>query len=114
MGSGGLLYNVSVDTLLTSVSNNQGTNPTDYNLYQNYPNPFNPETVIKYVLPERGYISLKVFNAIGKNITTLVNRTQEKGNYEIKFNGENLPSGIYFYRLEANGTIINKKMILLK
>ena len=114
MGSGGLLYNVSVDTLLTSVGNNQSINPTDYKLYQNYPNPFNPETVIKYVLPERSYISLKVFNATGENIATLVNCTQGKGNYEVTFNGKNSPSGIYFYRLEANGTTENKKMILLK
>ena len=113
-GSGGLLYNISVDTLLTSVGNNQSINPADYKLYQNYPNPFNPETVIKYVLPERSYISLKVFNATGKNIATLVNCRQGKGNYEVTFNGENSPSGIYFYRLEAHGTTINKKMILLK
>ncbi|MBL7129016.1 MAG: T9SS type A sorting domain-containing protein [Ignavibacteria bacterium] len=114
MGNGGLLYNISVDTLLTSISNNQSLNPTDYKLSQNYPNPFNPKTVIKYVLPERGYIGLKVFNVMGENIATLVNRTQDKGNYEVTFNGESLPSGIYFYRLEANGKTINKKMILLK
>ena len=114
MGSGGLLYNISVDTLLTSVSNNQNINPTDYKLHQNYPNPFNPETVIKYVLPERSYISLKVFNATGENIATLVNCTQGKGNYEVTFNGENSPSGIYFYQLETGNTILTKKMILLK
>ena len=114
MGNGGLLYNISVDTLLTSVGNNQSNNPTDYKLYQNYPNPFNPETVIKYTLPERSFVSLKVYNAIGENVATLVNNTQEIGIKEITFNGENLPSGIYFYRLEANGTTMNKKMILLK
>ena len=116
MGNGGLLYNINVDTndIPTSIGNNQNLSLSDYRLYQNYPNPFNPETVIKYMLPESGFVSLKVYNVMGKNVATLVNNKQENGNYEVTFNGENLPSGIYFYRLEANGTTINKKMILLK
>jgi hypothetical protein len=116
MGNGGLLYNINVDTndVPTSIGNNKNISLSDYRLYQNYPNPFNPETVIKYILPERGFVSLKVYNVMGENVTKLVNNTQEKGNHKVTFNGENLPSGIYFCRLEANGTTINKKMILLK
>jgi len=116
MGNGGLLYNINVDTndVPMSVGNNHNSNISEYELYQNYPNPFNPETVIKYSLPERGFVSLKVYNVIGENVATLVNNSQEKGTKEITFNGENLPSGIYFYRLEANGTNVTKKMILLK
>ena len=114
MGSGGLLYNVSVDTLLTSVSNNQNINPADYKLHQNYPNPFNPVTIIKYELPEKNFISLKIYNSLGKSVSTLVNKIQNKGSYEIKFNGANLTTGIYFYQLETGTTILTKKMILLK
>ena len=110
------MYNINVDTndIPTSIGNNQNLSLSDFKLYQNYPNPFNPETSINYMLPESGFVSLKVYNVMGKNVATLVNNKQENGNYEVTFNGENLPSGIYFYRLEANGTTINKKMILLK
>ncbi|MCB0752654.1 MAG: T9SS type A sorting domain-containing protein, partial [Ignavibacteriae bacterium] len=85
------------------------------NLDQNYPNPFNPTTTIKYSVPvSSGFVSLKVFDVLGKEITTLVNEVQQPGNYEVAFIAENLASGVYYYTLKANGNIITKKMILLK
>jgi hypothetical protein len=83
-------------------------------LYQNYPNPFNVSTIIKYKLEKRQYVSLKVFNIIGEETKTLVNEIQGEGEYEVVFNGEELPSGIYFYRLIAEKSIQTKKLVLMK
>ncbi len=84
-------------------------------LSQNYPNPFNPSTVINYQLPASSNVVLKIYNALGKGIATLVNTKQIAGSYEVEFNAENLPSGVYFYKLQ-NGSSISevKKMVLLK
>lgn len=93
--------------------------PTKFELFQNYPNPFNPITTINYQLPKKSFISIKIYDAIGRVIETLVGDEQMPGNYEIKFDGSNLASGIYFYKLisvESDGKQITllKKMILLK
>ncbi len=88
--------------------------PLKFSLDQNYPNPFNPETVISWQLAVRGTVSLKVFDVLGNEVATLVNEEQETGFHRINFNGENLASGIYFYQLQTNRFIQNKKMILLK
>ena len=83
-------------------------------LNQNYPNPFNPETVISWQLAIRSQVSLKVFDVLGNEVSTLANEEMEAGIHRISFNGENLASGIYFYQLKTNGFIQNRKMILLK
>jgi hypothetical protein len=87
-------------------------------LYQNYPNPFNPSTFISYKIPSGNYIStftrLNVFTILGEHIATLVNEKQSPGNYQVEFNGNNLPSGIYFYRLQSGNYVDTKKMILLR
>jgi hypothetical protein len=93
--------------------------PKEYALLQNYPNPFNPNTTIKYQVPELNFISLKVYDVLGSEVATLVNEEKPIGSYEVDFNshsGEvrNLPSGVYFYRLQANDFTQVKKMILLK
>lgn len=85
-----------------------------YNLVQNYPNPFNPITKIKYSLPQRSSVSLKIYDILGKEISTLVNEVKEMGNYEAVFDAANLSSGIYFYRIQAGNFIKTKKMILIK
>lgn len=85
-----------------------------YNLFQNYPNPFNPSTMIKFTVPEAAYVSLKVFNALGSEVAVLVDSNKEAGTYEVNFNGEALPSGIYFLQLKAGSYTNIKKMILLK
>ena len=83
-------------------------------LDQNYPNPFNPATKIKYSIPKRSYIILKVYDILGNEITTLLNEEKPAGTYEVTWNVVNLPSGIYFYRLQAGSFVETKKMILLK
>lgn len=88
--------------------------PTKFALTQNYPNPFNPRTKIKYSISERSKTTLKIFDILSRKISTLVNKQQPQGNYTVEFDGENLSSGIYFYRLQAGDFVETKKMILLK
>ncbi len=88
--------------------------PSDFVLGQNYPNPFNPTTTIKYQLREDGFVTIKVFNVLGKEIAILVNREQSAGNQEVKFDGSKLASGIYFYRMQSGSFSQTKKLIILK
>ena len=88
--------------------------PDKYVLYQNYPNPFNPNTVIRYSLKGNHFITLKVFDALGKEVAALVNEKQNAGTYEFDFDGSGLASGIFFYKLEADGFTETKSMVLLK
>lgn len=85
-----------------------------FNLTQNFPNPFNPSTKIKYTILNAGNVSLIVYDALGKEIATLVNEEKPTGKYEVEFNAANLTSGIYFYQLKAGSFVETKKMILLK
>jgi hypothetical protein len=85
-----------------------------YNLSNNYPNPFNPSTKITYSIPTRSNVSLKVFDLLGGEVLELVNGETEAGTYDIDFNAINLPSGIYFYRLQAGSFSQTRKMILLR
>jgi len=95
--------------------NDVNTTPvTDFELFQNYPNPFNPSTSIKYAIPSAQYASLKVFDVLGNEVATLVSEEKPAGSYEITFNAANLPSGVYFYRLQTGSFVETKKMILLK
>ena len=89
-------------------------NPKTFSLSQNYPNPFNPTTKIKYSVPENAYISLKIYNLLGQEVTTLFEGYRQTGNYEIIFNGKELSSGLYFYILKANDFLDTKKFMLLK
>lgn len=86
----------------------------NYSLSQNYPNPFNPNTTINYTVKERGFVQLKVYDVLGKEIVTLVKEEKPQGIYSVSFNGNNLPSGVYVYSLRVNEFIENKKMILLR
>jgi len=88
--------------------------PDEFVLSQNYPNPFNPETKIAYSIPVKGHVSLKIYNSIGKEVASLVNRSQNSGNYEVRFDGASLNSGVYFYKIQVNDFVQTKKMILLK
>ena len=108
----------------TDVVYNEKNKTFSFNLTQNYPNPFNPSTTIKYSIPSvyshllggvgGGFVILKIYDILGKEVTTLVNKEQAPGNYSIKFNSHNLPSGIYFYQLNAGQYFETKKMILIK
>jgi hypothetical protein len=88
--------------------------PTEFLLLQNYPNPFNPSTKIKYSVPQSSQVVVKVFDVLGNEIETLVNEEKSVGTYEISWTAENLPNGIYFYRIQARSFIETKKMLLLK
>jgi hypothetical protein len=85
-----------------------------YSLEQNYPNPFNPITTIKYEVPEKNFIMVKVFDVLGNEVLILVNDEKPAGEYDVEFNATGLPSGIYFYQLKAGNFVETKKMILLK
>lgn len=88
--------------------------PKDFRLSQNYPNPFNPSTKIKYSIPKEEKVLLTVYNLLGQKISELVNETKPAGNYEVVFDGKNLSSGVYLYRLQCGNFINTKKIILLK
>jgi hypothetical protein len=88
--------------------------PEKFELSQNYPNPFNPFTTIKYSLPESGNVKLNVYNLLGEQVAELVNGFKEAGVHTIKFNAENLISGLYIYKIESNGFVKSKKMTLIK
>jgi hypothetical protein len=90
------------------------TVPLEFALEQNYPNPFNPSTIIKYSIPENGYVTLDVYNLLGEKVASLVNGVQEAGRYEINFDASNLASGIYIYNLKSGSFNSVKKMLLMK
>jgi hypothetical protein len=102
-----------IDTTTSVIGLNDGI-PSVYQLHQNYPNPFNPATQIQYALPVAGHVTVDVFNPLGQKITTLVNAYETAGIHTVAFNGQDLPSGIYLYRIQTNGFFDVKKMILIK
>jgi hypothetical protein len=88
--------------------------PAEFVLNQNYPNPFNPTTTISYFVPKESFVSIKIYDFLGREVTTLVSETKSKGSYELSFNASNLTSGTYFCTLIANNYSETKKMIILK
>jgi hypothetical protein len=88
--------------------------PVSYDLSQNYPNPFNPVTTINYQLPQTGFVTLKTYDILGKEVATLVNEQKNQGRYSVDFNASHLASGVYIYQLRVNDYVSSKKMILLK
>jgi len=98
---------------VTSVKN-QNETPGMYELKQNYPNPFNPATTISFSITSSAFTTLKVYDMIGNEVATLVNKEKQAGNYEVRFNAANLSSGVYLYRLQAKDFTELKKMILLR
>ena len=97
----------------TSISASSSV-PKSFELQQNYPNPFNPSTVISYQMTVNSFVSLKVFDALGREITVLDDGFRNVGTHTVSFDASNLSSGIYFYRLEVDGQAQNKQMILVK
>jgi len=88
--------------------------PKEYSLLQNYPNPFNPSTIISFAVPERTKVILKVYDVLGAEVSELINGIKSPGRYEVEFYSNGLPSGIYFYTIQAGKFTDSKKMILLK
>jgi len=99
---------------LVGIVNNNGNIPGNFSLTQNYPNPFNPSTKISFSIPKSEFVSLKVFNSVGQEVESLLNKKLEPGSYDINFNAGKLSSGIYFYRFVAGNFAETKKMILLR
>jgi hypothetical protein len=104
---------VLTDDLGTGINNSE-TNPVQFKLHQNYPNPFNPSTVISYQVPMLSYVTLKICDVLGREISILVNEEKNAGSYKANFDGNNLTSGIYFYILKAGKFSAMNKMLLLQ
>ena len=88
--------------------------PDRFELNQNYPNPFNPVTNLEFGIPDLGFVTLKIYDALGKEVTTLVNQTLSPGKYKVEFNGSNLSSGVYYYKLKSGNFEVIRKMVMLK
>jgi len=110
----GKIYVYSMKKFLVDVNDNDNQMPQKYSLEQNYPNPFNPTTTINYSVRGKGFAQLKIYDVLGKEIATLVNEEKRQGRYSVKFNGTNLPSGVYIYTLRVNNFVQSRKMMLLK
>ncbi len=113
--TGGGLYILTKNGIVTSVpSRHESPLPSAYKLDQNYPNPFNPVTIINYQLPVSGFVTLKIYNILGQQVATLVEGMQEPGYKSAIWDGSNMPSGVYFYRLKAGPFSSVRKMLLVK
>ena len=108
-----------VSVIATSAENDLSLLPNSYCLHPTYPNPFNPSTTIKYEIPGQTQkdninVALKVYDALGREVATLVNERLQPGYYQVEFNAADLASGVYYYRISAGTFIQTKKMIVLK
>jgi outer membrane protein assembly factor BamB len=99
--------------VITSV-NNEISYPPNFELHQNYPNPFNPSTIINYSIKENGFVSLKIYNSLGKEISALVHQVQNAGRYSVEWDAGNIAGGVYYYQLETQGLRVSRKMVVLK
>ena len=116
-GSDGYNWGIGVamdEFVPLSVKSPGDQTPVSYQVLQNYPNPFNPTTTIRYGLPQRSSVTLTVYNTLGELVATLVNGSQDAGYHEAKFDGSNLASGVYFYRIQAGSFIQSKKLLLVR
>jgi photosystem II stability/assembly factor-like uncharacterized protein len=100
--------------IISGINSYSNEIPDGYALYQNYPNPFNPSTIIKYEIPNKQQVSIKIYNVLGNEIESLINEVQSAGIYEVTWNAANLPSGIYYYKIHTENYSNSKKMLLVK
>jgi hypothetical protein len=99
---------------IVGVERNEKGVPTGFSLSQNYPNPFNPTTRIQYSVPSTQYISLKVYDVLGRELSTLVSEVKPPGTYTVEWDARGLPSGVYFYRMQAGHFTETRKLVLLR
>jgi len=111
-GAGG--FTAQCIDMLVGIESNINDPPNSLSLAQNYPNPFNPITTISYALPQESHVQLVIYNQLGQQLATLVSISQSAGTYSVQWSPADLPSGIYFYRLQVNKSMIIKKMMYLK
>jgi Secretion system C-terminal sorting domain len=112
-GQGSGVWSRLLSQVVTGISYSQEI-PLIFTLEQNYPNPFNPSTTIKYIIPNDGKVTLKVYDLVGRVVATLVNQFKKSGSYDVIFHARNLPSGVYFYQLRVDSFVGTKKFVLLK
>jgi hypothetical protein len=105
-------YGVTISSI-TKVED-ESTRPFEFSLEQNFPNPFNPVTKIKYSIPQESFVTIALYDLLGKEIRKLVNENKSPGNYEIEVDASGLPSGVYFYKMQAGNFIETRKMVLVK
>jgi photosystem II stability/assembly factor-like uncharacterized protein len=111
--SDGILFTENAGVVGIKENDNQEM-PFEYYLSQNYPNPFNPSTKINYSIPESGFVTLKIYDMLGREVAELVNSDMNYGNYSVNFNAKNLTSGVYFYRIQSGDFSQTNKMLLIK
>ncbi len=115
VSSGWFIDDVKITPSLVGVESNLNSKtPQSYQLSQNYPNPFNPSTIIQYAISIKQFVTLKIFDVLGKEVAILVNEEKPAGNYEVEFDGSGITSGVYFYKVQAGTFVETKKMIYLK
>ncbi len=105
--------NIALYTTTTPVKE-PAQQPREYSLWQNYPNPFNPTTKIEFQIADVGFVTLRVYDVLGREVKTLINKAEQPGNYSVTFNAADLPSGVYFYRLTTETFTDTKKMLYIK
>jgi len=111
VGKANTRFTMNPGTAVTPIGT---TVPQSYSLAQNYPNPFNPVTKINFAIPKQGFVTLKVYDMLGREVTKLVNEVKQAGTYSVDFDATRLSSGVYFYKLEAGGFVDTKRMVLVK
>ncbi|MBK8983800.1 MAG: T9SS type A sorting domain-containing protein [Ignavibacteria bacterium] len=112
--NGSIIYSIKDKNRNTAVTNKNVFDISNISSLTNYPNPFNPVTRISFSIPERGFVNIKIYDILGKEVRTLLNEMRQAGNYHVEFNGGNLAGGIYICRMEFNNTSSIKRLILLK
>jgi photosystem II stability/assembly factor-like uncharacterized protein len=113
VGAGGIILRTTNGGVTGVIDKSNGI-PLSFRLKQNYPNPFNPSTTIKFELPKSSIVKLRVFDILGRQVSVLVNERKDAGVHELKFDGSNLSSGVYFYRLQVGDFVQTKKLVILK
>jgi hypothetical protein len=113
-GGEGADHNLIGATILDVGGGSMNTLPPNSLLAQNYPNPFNPTTTINYQLPTQAHVTLKIFDVLGREVATLVNKVEEAGYKSVNFDASKLPSGVHFYRIQAGSFVQTNKMLLMK
>jgi hypothetical protein len=114
VGSGGKILKTSNGGVTFIEDRDKSIVPQTFLLNQNFPNPFNPSTKINYSVPHTIFLTLKIFDILGREVAILINEEKHAGRYELEFDGANLPSGVYFYQLQAGDFVETKKMVLLR
>ena len=114
VGNNGTILNTDQGGVTSVVENRLRMLPSGFALFQNYPNPFNPATHISYTLTKASFVTLKIYDILGREVTTLVNGKNEPGEHSVSWNAMNVSSGVYFYRIIAGDFVQTKKMVLMK